>query len=177
MTSTETYKPQLASDYPEITPEEMGRRFLKLVDGLKTIDDLTLERIIEQTKLPMKYAPLGKVHSFTIHEPKSGWYYGVDFYQDPGSGRKTARLVFGNPADKEADMGPVCGMNFAAYASALQGMGFTMADIRDELGRVEEYRFYRPKISVMVAHRYQARSPEEKLTLFCVESISIHAAK
>lgn len=174
--TSDTFKPSLASDYPEITSEEMGRRFLKLVDGLKTIDDLTLERIIEQTKLPMKYVPLGKVQSFTIHEPKSGWYYGVDFYQDPGSGRKTARLVFGNPADKEADMGPVCGMNFAAYASALQGMGFTMVDTRDELGRVEDYRFYRPKISVMVAHRYQARSPEEKLTLFCVESISVHGA-
>ena len=177
MTSTESYKPQLASDYPEITPEEMGRRFLKLVDGLKTIDDLTVERIIDQAKLPMKYAPLGMVYSFTIPEPMSGWYYGLDFYQDPGSGRKTARVEFANPRDSEADKGPVCGMDFDGYVSALKRMGFRMSPSYDSHGNLLEYHFYRGKINVMLLHGEQAREPEEKRRHFCVESISVHGAR
>ncbi|MBN7137636.1 hypothetical protein A7A76_23335 [Lysobacter enzymogenes] len=176
MFSSETFKPSSASDYPDITPKEIGQRFLKLVDGLRSIDELSPERVAEATRLPMRYAPAGKLHSFTIHEPKTGWYYALDYYKSPGLGWKTASLEFRNPGTPDADMAPVCGMDFEAYAAVLKSMGFTMADTRDEFGRIVEYRFYRGAIRISVLPRYEAQSSEEKLGHPCVESISVHGA-
>ena len=177
MTSPDTFKPSLASDYPDITPEEMGRRFLKLVDGLKTVDALTPEYVATQTGLPLKYAPAGKVYSFTLHEPKSGWYYGLDYYQSPAAGWKTASVQFNNPTNPGADMAPVCGLDFDGYAAALKGMGFAMTPTYDMHGNVVEYRFYRGELDVSVGYREQARSTQAEQTHFCVESISVHGAK
>ncbi|WP_408951113.1 hypothetical protein [Lysobacter sp. Hz 25] len=177
VTLSDTFKPSLAGDYPQITSEEMGRRFLKLVDGLKTVDALTPEYVAAETGLPLKYAPAGKVYSFTLHEPKSGWYYGLDYYQSPAAGWKTASVQFSNPTNPDADMAPVCGLDFDGYTAALKGMGFAMTPTYDMRGNVVEYRFYRGELDVSMGYREQARSTQVKQTHFCVESISVHGAK
>lgn len=177
MSSTDAFKPSLASDYPNITPEEMGRRFLKLVDGLKTVDELTPDYVAEKTGLPLKFAPAGKAYSFTLHEPASGWYYGLEYYQSPAAGWKTASLEFNNPADPTADMAPVCGLDFDGYAAALKRMGFAMTPTRDMHGNVLEYHFYRGELDVSVGYREQARSTQTGQMHLCVESISVHGVK
>lgn len=176
-TSSDTFMPSPARDYPEVRPEEMGRRFLKLIDGLKTVDALTPEYVAAETGLPLKYAPAGKVYSFTLHEPKSGWYYGLDYYQSPAAGWKTASVRFYNPANPDADMSPVCGLDFDGYAAAPKGMGFAMTPTYDSHGNVVEYRFYRGELDVLVGYREQARSTQAEQTHFCVESILVHGAK
>ncbi|WP_057971617.1 hypothetical protein [Lysobacter antibioticus] len=174
---SDTFKPSLASDYPEITSEEMGRRFLKLVDGLKTVDALAPGYVAAQTGLPLKYVSAGKVHSFTLHEPKSGWYYGLNYYQSPAAGWKTASVEFNNPANPGADMAPVCGLDFDGYAAVLKGMGFVMTPTYDMHGNVVEYHFYRGELDVSVGYREQARSTQAEETHYCVESISVRGAK
>lgn len=128
------YSPHTQDEYPELTPEEMGGRFLKLIDSLKTSNDLTLEHMQEVMRLRLTPSPETHGGFFTIHLPESGWYYGVSYYDDPAMYRKNASYDFINNAHDQVrdqvhvkgfpDMTPVCGMDFNAYATELKKMGF-----------------------------------------------------
>ncbi|MGJ7902117.1 MULTISPECIES: hypothetical protein [unclassified Lysobacter] len=175
VSSTESYKPHPASDYPEITPEEMGRRLLKLVDGLKTIEELTLDRVLEQTKLPLRYAPDGRAYVFGLYLPDSGWHYALSYFEDAEAKLKTVRYDFANPANEQADMTPVCGLSFDDYADSLKKIGFTMTTSHDEIGRAIDYSFYRPEVQVIVTERRERIASEGALPRSCVKSVAIHS--
>ena len=57
MSATDTFRPHTLAEYPELTPEEMGRLFLKLIDSLKSSNDLTLERLQAVMQLTMTSTP------------------------------------------------------------------------------------------------------------------------
>lgn len=128
------YYPHTLDEFPELTPEEMGRRFLKLIDSLKTSNDLTLGRLQEVMRLQLTPTPATRGGFFMMHLPESGWYYGVSYYDDPSRHRKHASYDFINNAHDQVrnqvhvrgfpDMAPVCGMDFNAYVTELKKMGF-----------------------------------------------------
>lgn len=128
------YRPHTLDEFPELTPEEIGRRFLKLIESLKTPNDLTLERMQEVMRLRLTSSPETHGGFFTIHLPESGWYYGVSYYDDPAMHRKNASYTFINNAHDKVrdqvhvkgfpDMAPVCGIDFNAYVTELKKMGF-----------------------------------------------------
>lgn len=126
----DTYRPHTLDEFPELTPEEIGRRFLKLIDSLKSIDELSFERL--QGAMQLRFTPTPATHGgfFTMHLPESGWYYGLSYYDVPGLDNKHAAYQFTNrPASQEnnddrADMAPVCGMDFYAYVAELKKMGY-----------------------------------------------------
>ena len=129
--TVETYRPPTLADHPDLTPEEMGRRFLKLIDSLKTIDDLSQPHLEEVMKIALRPSPEGTGGGLNIHLPESGWYYGVFYYDNPRMAvNKSAgyelfnRSPTQNQIDRSADMGPVCGMDFDAYVAELLRMGF-----------------------------------------------------
>lgn len=131
MSATDTPKPHTLAEYPELTPEEMGRRFLKLIDSLKSFDELTPERIQEILRLRMTPTPEISSSFFNMHLPDSGWYYNVVYYDNSLlSERKSVSYNFINRPtgqddnDRFADMTPVCGMDFNAYVAELKKMGF-----------------------------------------------------
>ena len=129
--TAETYRPPTLADHPDLTPEEMGRRFLKLIDSLKTIDDLSQPRLEKAIQIALLPSPEGSGGGVSMHLPESGWYYGVSYYDDshfPLNKSATYSLI-NRPADQNhndhhADMGPVCGMDFDAYVAELLRMGF-----------------------------------------------------
>ncbi|MGO4263756.1 hypothetical protein AB4Y92_24600, partial [Lysobacter sp. TAB13] len=185
-------------EFPELTPEEVGRRFLKLIDGLKSFDELSVERLQEVMRLRLTPSPETHGGFFTIHLPESGWYYGLSYYDNPKvPERRHAVYNFINQAQDEerenglADMAPVCGMDFKAYVTELKKMGFVK---REDLaqydspmppmnadGTLEERRFFRlpgyffsrGNIGVMIRERREANAPDDKLHHACVESISV----
>ncbi|WAT15066.1 hypothetical protein [Xanthomonas fragariae] len=129
--TADAYRPHTLDEFPELTPEEIGRRFLKLIDSLKTSSDLTLEHVQEVMRLRLTPTPETHGGFFTIHLPKSGWYYGVSFYDDPiPPERKYASYSFINEARDQVrekglpDMAPVCGLDFNAYVTEMKKMGF-----------------------------------------------------
>jgi len=133
--TADAYRPHTLDEFPELTPEEIGRRFLKLIDSLKTSSDLTLEHVQEVMQLRLTPTPETHGGFFTIHLPESGWYYGVSFYDDPvPPERKYAEYSFINNAQDQIrnglhvkgypDMTPVCGLDFNAYVTELKKMGF-----------------------------------------------------
>lgn len=196
--TTDNYRPHTLDEFPELTPEEIGRRFLKLIDSLKSFDELSPERLQEVMRLHLTPSPETHGGYFTIHLPESGWYYGLSHYDNPLSPHlKNAVYQFTNRPqgqnhnDRDADMGPVCGMDFRAYVVELKKMGFVeredlaqydspMPPINAD-GTMEERRFFRlpgytfsrGNVGVLIRERREADAPDAKLHHACVESISV----
>lgn len=182
--SAGNYRPHTLDEFPELTPEEMGRRFLKLVDSLKSIDDLTLEHIQEVMRLRLTPTPGAPSAFFNMNLPESGWYYNVVYYDDPRSHRKNVSYNFLNYSHDQMrdqvhvkgfpDMTPVCGLDFNAHVTELKKMGFveredlaqydspmppmnadgTMAE--RQVFRLPGYFFSRGNISVLIRERREA---------------------
>ena len=57
--AADTYRVPTLEDYPDLTPEEMGKRFLRLIHRLRTIDDLTNSEIEKELKISLFQWPDG----------------------------------------------------------------------------------------------------------------------
>lgn len=191
------YRPHTLDEYPDLTPEELGRRMLKLIDGLQSFDELSLERVQEVMRLPLHKMPSGTSHAFGMHLPASDWYYVFDYDntpQDPDSKGVTYRFSNKN---KSADMEPVCAMDYDAYVKALKSMGFreredmaqyeTYPTLPPRLNkrtgllettppkfrRLPVYFFTRNDVVVQITRWREADAPDEKLHHACVQSIVV----
>ncbi len=172
--TADTYQPHTLDDYPELTPEEIGRRVLNLIDSLKSFDELSLGRITEVMNLAMTPLPSKNHYFFTMHVPESDWYYGITYHDDVQYPRyKNLEYRFTNKDDR-ADMGPVCGLEFSTYIAALKNMGFKEdAPTHDELGRLVALYYQRNNVSIQIVERREADTPNAKLHHACVESIHV----
>ena len=120
MTSTVTeqpYRVHTLAEFPQFTPQEMGRRMLALIDSIKSRKQFTLEYVRQVTGFPMeRLAPPSKDYAFTIHFPESNWYYGPVYSESEYIKSKGVSLDFRNTDDEKGrpyvdywiDMTPVC---------------------------------------------------------------------
>ena len=173
------------AENPDLTPEEMGRRFLKLIDSIHSDNDLTPERIQEVMRIPM-YTTGYHGYGFGIHLPESGWYYNLSYSDDPQMpDSMSVDYSFYNKVEN-ADMEPVCGMDFDAYDAALKAMGFKeRPDLArydtGENGQIVRWRprvtYTRNDVTVWIDLCGQANSPEAKLNHTCVKIIGVRIVK
>ncbi|MDP9929253.1 hypothetical protein [Variovorax paradoxus] len=195
--SAGTYRPHTLDEYPELTPDEIGRRMLKLIDSLKSFDELSLERVREVTRLPLYDIPETTSHGFGMHLPASGWRYVFAYYNNPKSpDLKNISYNFINK-NEAADMAPVCTMDYDAYVTALKGMGFQEREdmaqyetyptlpprLNERTGLLETpppkfrrlpvYFFTRKSVVVQITRWREADAPDEKLRHACVQSIAV----
>ena len=197
VTTAEAYRPPTLADRPDLTPDEMGRRFLKMVNNLNSVDDLSPDHINVAMGIEMVSIPENNHYFFTIHDHESDWYYGLIYHENPN--RQTNKIVefrFTNE-DRKADMGPVCGMDFDAYVAELLRMGFvnredmatydtfparalhpdpkTGEPVMDGPRSVRRPSWYftRPGLLVRVDARAEAVEPDAKRNHACVEHISV----
>ncbi len=198
MSASSTLTPDFVSMHPEFSPEEVGRRFLRMVDSLKSFDDLSESRILENMRLPIGNSDpkLGGFMSAQI--PDSSWRYSFSYRIDPKHARYTnATLEFSNDRDDGAGMTPVCRLDFDAYVKALEDVGFSEVEgsaeyespmphpmINPETGeiiqqedrrhfRIPTYLYSRGDVGVVIRQRREADAPETDLRHGCVESISV----
>ncbi|HZF98347.1 MAG TPA: hypothetical protein VEY92_08920 [Pseudoxanthomonas sp.] len=196
--TTGTFRPYTLAEYPELTPEEVGGRFLRLIDSLESLDELSSDRVREIMQLPMVDTPETHGGFLTMSLPESGWQYSFSYRIDPKYARYTnAKLEFHGKKDNRAGMAPVCGMDFNAYMGELRKIGFVEREdlaqyespmplsIYDpvtgqELGfedrrsfRLPGYSFTRNDVGVLIIERPEANAPDTKLQRFCVQSISV----
>lgn len=190
--TTGSYRPHALDEFPELTPEEIGRRLLKLIDSLKSFNELSSDRVREMMQLQMVDTPETHGSFLTMSLPESGWQYSFSYRIDPMYPRYTnATFEFNNRQDDRADMAPVCGMDFNAYVAELKKIGFAE---REDLAqydspmppinadgtmeerqffRIPTYFFSRGNIGVLIRERREADAPDVKLHHACVESISV----
>ena len=132
--SAKAYRPHTLDEHPDLTPKEMGRRMLKLINSLTSFDELSLARVREVTRLPLYEMPSRTSHAFGMHLPASDWYYVFSYYDHPQlSESKNITYEFLGKSET-ADMGPVCATDYGAYVTALKSMGFRE---REDLARYD----------------------------------------
>ena len=56
------------AEYPEVTPEELGRRFLKLLDSINSVEELSLDYVRNIMQVPLQLTP-SRSYDFSIHLP------------------------------------------------------------------------------------------------------------
>ncbi|ALN94085.1 hypothetical protein [Lysobacter gummosus] len=178
------YRPSTLTEHPELTPEEIGRRFLALIDSLKSFDELSGERVQKVMRLPLTRPPSEKDEGFfSILLPESNWRYVFSYtINEKHRSLRNAVFEFNNENEQTGDraledMEPVCGLDFNAYEAALIGMGFKRDDPGDydELGRLLALQYLRNNVRVQIIPRREANTPDAKLNHACARAISIHA--
>lgn len=131
---------------PNLTAEEIGKRFLKLIEGLKSREDLSLESTQEVTGLilePSKNASfLG--YSQGLDE---GWFYTFTYIPEGPSVKNGIGLDFEHRKNSFSDMTPVCSLDFDYYHNALIAMGFLAEPYYGEISELRSWRYTKFKKS------------------------------
>lgn len=170
--SADTYKLSQASEYPELTAEEAGRRVLGLVGGLESMVELPLEQVIERTGFPLMLAPAANLHVFSMKLAESSGFYSV-IYREKNA-RRFVEIRYDGPEKPEHSDAFPCALGVTAVAERLQALGYIMNTDTDEIGRTLEHVFTRDRLSVrIVPSNYSMPSPLGIDT--CVEVLTIQS--
>lgn len=135
------------ADTPKLTAEEIGRRFLALLAGVESRDQLSLDRIREVMGIPITLKPEAPRAGYASDDLGGGWRYVVNFIPRSASTLNGIGLFFVNEVDDLADMSSVCGLDFDAYHDALTGMGFEAEPHHGEIGQLRSWRYTKFKPS------------------------------
>jgi hypothetical protein len=179
----EFYRLHTLAEYPALTPEEMSRRVLKLIDSFKSKEDWNVAHIRKVTGMPI--APVkgeeGFTYAFMVDLPDSGWGYGIDYSTNPQDNydytNVTLRFInqVGQQHFDNADMAPVCGMDFQAFDAALRSMGYAPKPKYDEIGRLTGINYYAAgKFAwIIMLLRPEGYGDDAKRGHACVRELSI----
>lgn len=129
-----------------LNAEEIGKRFLKLIEGLGSREDLNLERVEEATGLSLQNVN-GK-RDYVYHQKLTeGWLYEFLFYPEKHGGERGVRLEFHHPEDRFSNMAAVCALDFDHYDNALKAMGFLANPRYGEIGELLSWEYTKFKKS------------------------------
>ena len=159
--------PVTPTDNPTLTAEEIGKRFLKLIEGLKSRSDLSLDRITEVTGIALSLVEGGGryAHSEALGDD---WYYSLWHVPASPQFKQGVTLEFGKAKEPFADMAPVCVLDFDYYHAALKAMGYRDTPIRGEIGQLQSWRYYKNDITISIIPQNAIAGESGRL---CVKSI------
>jgi hypothetical protein len=156
------------------SPEEIGQRFLKLIESLESREDLTLERVNEVMGARIVVEPDAVLAGAGSDDLGGGWRYVLMFVPKSGSRLNGVDLSFVND-DPEADIAPACGLDFYATHDALVAMGFVDSPRYGEIGQLRAWhytKFKKTDGSVDMTISILPQNPEPYgNTRLCVRSI------
>ncbi|MEA9589637.1 hypothetical protein VC279_20645 [Xanthomonas sp. WHRI 10064A] len=132
----------VTADKITLSVEEIGNRFLKLIEGLDSRDDLSPERIREVMGITLKKPDPGKLAvGYWSVDLADGWRYAFTYVPESPSLLKGVDLTFQNTADDMANMSAICGLDFNHYDKALRAMGFDASPTYGPIGQLEDWRY------------------------------------
>lgn len=141
-----TPEPAATADNPKFSAEEIGKRFLKLIEGLESRSDLSLEQIKVVTEITLSYVPKGGHYAYS-EALGNGWYYMLWYIPESDSLKNGISLMFSKPTEEFGDMSLICGLDFDYYHNALKAMGFLAEPHYGEIGEVRSWRYTKFKKS------------------------------
>lgn len=156
---------------------EIGKRFLKLIAGLESRNDLSLERIHEVMGVSLPPVEPGKLSTAAgSQELGGGWRYIIDYVPESPSLQEGVGLSFWHQSDQFADMSPVCALDFEYYHNALVAMGFLAEPKYGEIGELRAWLYTKFKKSDGTVDMTISIIPQNVIAReagrLCVKSIS-----
>ncbi|WAT16324.1 hypothetical protein [Xanthomonas fragariae] len=143
---TTTMHPVAPTQNPKLSAEEIGKRFLKLIEGLSSREDLSLVQVQDTVGIRLAPAVHGGFYG-AEGDVGDGWKYVLNFYAESRSNRAGVQLHFVQQNERFGDMGPVCKLDFDDYHRALKAMGFVDNPTYGEIGQLEDWRYAKFKAS------------------------------
>lgn len=159
--------PVAPTDNPTLTAEEVGTRFLKLIEGLESRSDLSLDRIREVTGIALSHVEGGEryAHSEALG---GGWYYSLWHVPASPSLKQGVALDFGKAGESRGDMSEICALDFDHYHAALKAMGYRDTPIHGEIGQLQSWRYDKNDITISIIPQNVVAGVSGRL---CVKSI------
>jgi hypothetical protein len=154
-----------------LSAEEISLRMLKLIDRIKTHQDINAEHI--NSVIGVRLVPNADQAKYLSFAQilNAQWWYGFTLNSDP----KDTKLVFNfnTTAGVAEDVAAtaICVIDFDHYVSALKTMGFEGNITYGEHGRILNWSFYRDGINVQMSYRGESN---ENVDHKCVSSIVIN---
>src|SRR3546814_6919290 len=99
--------PATPTDNPTLTAEEIGRRFLKLIEGLEARSDLSLDRIKNDTGVALGRFPVPSetLTYYAYSQPlDDGWFFSINYNPASPGLKEGAELIFSNVRNDLAGM-------------------------------------------------------------------------
>jgi hypothetical protein len=155
-----------------INAEDIGQRVLKLVEHIHGPDDIAPERIEQLTGIKVEFNPDDANEYGFSGQLTDAWAYNLVSLPE-GTG-KPSRIMFSfdDESRSNADMAPICALDFDAYAAALTTAGFASNPTRGKHDRVEYWDFARDDVSVQI---YVRGENDAKAEHACVSKLIINA--
>ncbi len=125
---------------PTLTAEEIGKRFLSLIEGLKSREDLNLEKVQDITGLVLAPAVSGGFYGVEGNLG-DGWAFALNFYPTSPHLGSGVELHFDKSGERFGDMTQICSLDFDHYHNALRAMGFIDHPVHGEIGQLQSWRF------------------------------------
>lgn len=166
---TATTSSPVAGD-PALAAEEIGKRFLKLIKGLESRSDLSVQQVQDVLGIRLQRFEDAPDYLLAYSQPLGdGWYAAIRHIAESPSLLQGIVLDFGRPGERFAPVpGAICVLDFDDYHNALTAMGFRAVEIRGEIGQLESWRYYKGDITLSI--QPQNLVPGEAGRL-CVKSI------
>src|SRR3546814_8588482 len=148
--------PATPTDSPTLTAEEIGRRFLKLIEGLEARSDLSLDRIKNDTGIALGRFPVPSENLtyYAYSQPlDDGWFFSINYNPASPGLKEGAELIFSNVRNDLAGMQSVCALDFEYYHDALSAMGYRHTPTHGEIGQLRSWRYYKTDITIRSEER------------------------
>lgn len=153
--------------------EDIGQRVLKLVENIHGRDDIAPARIEQLTGIKVEFNPDDANEYGFSGQLTEQWAYNLVSLPE-GDDEKPSRVMFSfdDESRSNADMAPICALDFDAYAAALQRAGFVSNAARGKHDRLLYWDFSRDEVSVQI---YVRGENDAKATHACVSKLIINA--
>jgi hypothetical protein len=152
--------------------EDIGRRVLRLAENVRGPDDIAPARIEQLTGIPVEFNPDDANEYGFGGQLTDAWAYNL--VSLPEGDRKPSRIMFSfdDESRANADMTPICALDFDDYAAALEAAGFRSKANRGPHDRVLYWDFSREDVSVQI---YVRGESDAKADHACVSKLIINA--
>ena len=156
---------------PKPDAETALSKVLELIRSSKGIDDFTPERISEVTGLRMNFD--GPDRFGAGEQLTDEWRYSIEMDKETANG---SQFMFSFDPSIIGQLPPataICGMDFDAFATALEQMGFKKETWYAEHGRILKYTFDSDHMYVSVRTEGEDDAPPEKLAHQCIRMVIV----
>lgn len=155
------------------TAEDIGQRVLKLVENVRGPDDIAPTRIEQLTGIKVEFNPDDANEYGFSGQLTDAWAYNLVSLPE-GADQKPSRVMFSfdDESRSNADMAPICALDFDAYSASLQRAGFASNPARGKHDRLLYWDFSRDDVSVQV---YVRGESDAKANHACVSKLIINA--
>jgi hypothetical protein len=158
--ATATQESSMSAVATPINAEEIGRRVLKLIDSIRSAQDLAPEHIERQTGMSVeRNASDPNIYGFGGNLTDAWAYNLVSTPQKQGQKPTSLRFSFDDQTSGKADPADICGLDFQDYSQALKSAGFDSKPMHSRSG-LDGWYFSRGDVGVM-AYTHGRANPEK----------------